>query len=267
MKTLTAQDENYLKAVWSDEEWDRTTTNGTLAAALGLAPSSVTEAVRKLADAGLVTHARYGAVSLTDAGRRIAVAIVRKHRIIETFLVAELGYAWGDVHDEAEILEHAVSDRFIDALDARLGRPGRDPHGDPIPLADGTLPDGGERPLADIAPGPRVFGGQVLQRRHQRLRHVHPAVGPEVAPRIRLCYSSRHRSINSRTFARSFRPGCASTPELTSTPHGPTAATAAFTFAGPSPPASSTGHGLRCTKERAAAQSPTCPVPPGECGL
>jgi len=156
MKTLTAQDENYLKAVWSDEEWDRTTTNGTLAAALGLAPSSVTEAVRKLADAGLLTHARYGAVSLTDAGRRIAVAIVRKHRIIETFLVAELGYAWGDVHDEAEILEHAVSDRFIDALDARLGRPGRDPHGDPIPLADGTLPDGGERPLADIAPGTRV---------------------------------------------------------------------------------------------------------------
>ncbi|HWK19350.1 MAG TPA: metal-dependent transcriptional regulator [Microbacteriaceae bacterium] len=156
MKTLTAQDENYLKAVWSDEEWDRTTTNGTLAAALGLAPSSVTEAVRKLADAGLLTHARYGAVSLTDAGRRIAVAIVRKHRIIETFLVAELGYAWGDVHDEAEILEHAVSDRFIDALDARLGHPGRDPHGDPIPLADGTLPDGGERPLADIAPGTRV---------------------------------------------------------------------------------------------------------------
>ena len=156
MKTLTAQDENYLKAVWSDEEWDRTTTNGTLAAALGLAPSSVTEAVRKLADAGLLTHARYGAVSLTDAGRRIAVAIVRKHRIIETFLVAELGYAWGDVHDEAEILEHAVSDRFIDALDARLGRPERDPHGDPIPLADGTLPDGGERPLADIAPGTRV---------------------------------------------------------------------------------------------------------------
>jgi len=156
MKTLTAQDENYLKAVWSDEEWDRTTTNGTLAAALGLAPSSVTEAVRKLAAAGLLTHARYGAVSLTDAGRRIAVAIVRKHRIIETFLVAELGYAWGDVHDEAEILEHAVSDRFIDALDARLGRPGRDPHGDPIPLADGTLPDGGERPLADIAPGTRV---------------------------------------------------------------------------------------------------------------
>lgn len=156
MKTLTAQDENYLKAVWSDEEWDRTTTNGTLAAALGLAPSSVTEAVRKLAAAGLLTHARYGTVSLTDAGRRIAVAIVRKHRIIETFLVAELGYAWGDVHDEAEILEHAVSDRFIDALDARLGRPERDPHGDPIPLADGTLPDGGERPLADIAPGTRV---------------------------------------------------------------------------------------------------------------
>lgn len=156
MKTLTAQDENYLKAVWSDEEWGRATTNGTLAATLGLAPSSVTEAVRKLSDAGLLAHAPYGAVSLTEPGRAVAVAIVRKHRIIETFLVAELGYGWGDVHEEAEVLEHAVSDRFIDALDARLGRPARDPHGDPIPLADGTLPDDGEVPLEQVAAGTRV---------------------------------------------------------------------------------------------------------------
>lgn len=156
MRTLTAQDENYLKAVWSDEEWGRTTTNGTLATALGLAPSSVTEAVRKLAGAGLLTHAPYGAVTLADAGRARAIAIVRKHRVIETFLVAELDYDWGDVHDEAEVLEHAVSDRFIDALDARLGHPERDPHGDPIPRADGTLPDGGEQPLEQVAPGTRV---------------------------------------------------------------------------------------------------------------
>ena len=156
MKTLTAQDENYLKAVWSDEEWGRTTTNGTLATTLGLAPSSVTEAVRKLADAGLLAHAPYSAVSLTDAGRTIAVAIVRKNRVIETFLVGELGYGWGDVHDEAEVLEHAVSHRFIDALDLRLGRPERDPHGDPIPRADGTFPEGGELPLEDVAGGTRV---------------------------------------------------------------------------------------------------------------
>lgn len=156
MKPLTAQDENYLKAVWSDEEWGRSTTNGTLASTLGLAPSSVTEAVRKLAGAGLLTHAPYGAVTLADSGRAIAVGIVRKHRIIETFLVAELGYGWDEVHDEAEVLEHAVSDRYIDALDVRLGRPERDPHGDPIPRADGTLPVGGERPIEDVAVGTRV---------------------------------------------------------------------------------------------------------------
>jgi len=156
MRTLTAQDENYLKAVWSDGEWGRATTNGTLATTLGLAPSSVTEAVRKLADAGLLAHAPYGAVSLTEAGRLIAVAIVRKHRVIETFLVAELGYGWGDVHDEAEVLEHAVSDRFIDALDERLGRPARDPHGDPIPRPDGTIPAGDEVPLEEVAAGTSV---------------------------------------------------------------------------------------------------------------
>lgn len=156
MRTPTAQDENYLKAVWSDEEWGRTTTNGTLASALGLAPSSVTEAVRKLADAGLLTHQRYGAVTLSDAGRAIAIGIVRKHRLIETLLVEELGYGWDEVHVEAEVLEHAVSDRFIDALDARLGRPERDPHGDPIPRADGSMPGAAEVPLAEVPPGTRV---------------------------------------------------------------------------------------------------------------
>ncbi len=156
MPTLTPQFENYLKAVWSDGEWGRTTTNGTLAAALGLAPSSVTEAVRKLADAGLVAHAPYGAVTLTDGGRAAAGAVVRRHRLIETFLVAYLGYGWDEVHAEAEILEHAMSDAFVERLDERLGRPERDPHGDPIPRADGSVPDGGEVPLETVAAGTRV---------------------------------------------------------------------------------------------------------------
>jgi DtxR family Mn-dependent transcriptional regulator len=152
----TAQEENYLKAVWADEEWGRSTTNGTLSAALGLAPSSVTEAVRKLADAGLLAHARYGAVSLTDRGRAIAIAIVRKHRLVETFLVEELGYGWDEVHEEAEVLEHAVSDRFVDALEVRLGRPVRDPHGDPIPAADGSLAPESAVPLTELEPDVRV---------------------------------------------------------------------------------------------------------------
>jgi len=153
---LTARYENYLKAVWADEEWDRTATNGTLAAALGLAPSSVTEAVRKLADAGLLEHAAYGAVTLTAAGRAIATGIVRKHRLIETFLVVEFGYRWDEVHAEAEVLEHAVSTDFIDRLDARLGRPERDPHGDLIPRADGSMPIERAVPLSAIASGEAV---------------------------------------------------------------------------------------------------------------
>jgi len=143
MKPRTAQDENYLKVIWGAEEWSRPATVGSIAAALSLAPSSVSEAVRKLAESGLVQHAPYGAVALTDAGRSVAVAVVRKHRLIETFLVEELGYAWDEVHEEAEVLEHAVSERFIDAIEDRLGHPELDPHGDPIPRRDGTLPGSG----------------------------------------------------------------------------------------------------------------------------
>lgn len=115
-------------------------TSSQLAARLGLAPSSITEMVRKLGVQGLVEHARYGAIVLTPAGRAEALRMVRRHRLIETWLVREFGYGWDEVHDEAEVLEHALSDRLLDAIDARLGHPTADPHGDPIPAADGTVP-------------------------------------------------------------------------------------------------------------------------------
>ena len=132
--------EDYLKTVYAHTEWqpDPITPSG-LAAALGVAPSSVTEMVKKMAAQGLVQHVPYGAIRLTDAGRTRALAVVRRHRIIETWLVREMGYSWDEVHDEAEVLEHAISDRLLEAIDARLGRPARDPHGDPIPAGDGTL--------------------------------------------------------------------------------------------------------------------------------
>lgn len=132
--------EDYLKTVYAHTEWqpDPITPSG-LAAALGVAPSSVTEMVKKMAAQGLVQHVPYGAIRLTDAGRTRALAVVRRHRLIETWLVREMGYAWDEVHDEAEVLEHAISDRLLEAIDARLGRPERDPHGDAIPAGDGTL--------------------------------------------------------------------------------------------------------------------------------
>lgn len=173
MSELSTLAENYLKVIWNVREWaDQRVTIGALATQLGLAPSSVSEAVRKLADAGLVAHARYGAIELTEAGRAAALKTVRKHRLIETFLVDYLGYGWDQVHDEAEILEHAVSDHFIDRLAARLGEPTRDPHGDPIPRSDGTLPEIAVIPLSEAELGATVVVGQVSDNDSELLRDL-----------------------------------------------------------------------------------------------
>jgi len=96
--------------------------------------------VKKLVGLGLVEHAPYGAIGLTPSGRREALRMVRRHRLVETWLVQQFGYGWDEVHDEAEILEHTLSDRLLDAIDAQLGRPSLDPHGDPIPTADLSMP-------------------------------------------------------------------------------------------------------------------------------
>jgi DtxR family Mn-dependent transcriptional regulator len=132
--------DDYLKAIYHHTEWqDDPITPSQLAAVLGLAPSSVTEMVKKLAAQGLVTHRPYGPVSLTAAGQRRAAGVIRRHRLIETWLVREFGYAWDEVHDEAEVLEHALTDRLLEGIDARLGRPRFDPHGDAIPDATGAV--------------------------------------------------------------------------------------------------------------------------------
>ncbi len=171
MPEISTLAENYLKVIWSANEWtDQPVTPGALASKLGLAPSSVSEGIRKLADAGLVSHEKYGAVTLTPAGLAEALRIVRKHRLIETFLVDYLGYNWDEVHDEAEVLEHAVSDTFIERLAEQLGQPTRDPHGDPIPAADGSLPGISLIVLPDITPGSRVTVGQVSDADSEVLR-------------------------------------------------------------------------------------------------
>ncbi|AVM00442.1 DtxR family transcriptional regulator [Gordonia iterans] len=151
---LTSVTQDYLKVIWTSQEWSEVkVTTKLLADKLGVSPSTASEGIRKLADQGLVEHERYGSVSLTDDGRAAAVGMVRRHRLLETFLVRELGYGWDEVHDEAEILEHAVSDRLMARIDAKLGFPQRDPHGDPIPSADGRVPNAGSRQLADLDVG------------------------------------------------------------------------------------------------------------------
>ncbi|BDZ40214.1 metal-dependent transcriptional regulator [Microbacterium suwonense] len=153
--------DDYLKTVYAHTEWqDAPITPSQLAAALGIAPSSVTEMVKKLAAAGLVSHQPYGAVRLTDAGRERALQMVRRHRLIETWLVREFGYSWHEVHDEAEVLEHTISDRLLGAIDERLGRPRFDPHGDAIPDADGHVE---REPFVLLADAPEGHAGRVLR--------------------------------------------------------------------------------------------------------
>ncbi len=146
--------EDYLKVVWGAQEWsDEPVTTKWLAERLGVVASTVSETVRRLTAQGLLEHARYGAITLTDEGRIHAVRMVRRHRIIETYLVHQLGYTWDEVHEEADVLEHAVSDRMIERMDSHLGHPHRDPHGDPIPSADGTVTGSPAVNLADLDDG------------------------------------------------------------------------------------------------------------------
>ncbi len=137
---LSDSTQDYLKVIWSLGEWtDQPATTGEIAQRIGVTPATVSAGVRKLAAQGLVEHQRYGSITLTPKGRELALAIVRRHRLVETFLVQVLHYRWDQVHEDAEQMEHAVSDFMIERLDDLLGHPTRDPHGDPIPSPDGHI--------------------------------------------------------------------------------------------------------------------------------
>ena len=134
--------ENYLKTIHLAQmaQTDRTLVPmGQLASALGVVPGTATTMMKALAESGLVHYEPYMGVRLTSAGEKLASLVLRRHRLIELFLVKVMGMSWAEVHDEAERLEHAVSEQLIDRIDAMLGRPEVDPHGDPIPKADGAI--------------------------------------------------------------------------------------------------------------------------------
>lgn len=135
--------ENYLKTIFlaqvASGAGDALVPMGQIANSLGVVPGTATTMIKTLAESGLVKYEPYFGVRLTPAGERLAGVVVRRHRLIELFLVKVLGMSWAEVHDEAERLEHAVSERLIDRIDEMLGRPAVDPHGDPIPSAEGRL--------------------------------------------------------------------------------------------------------------------------------
>jgi DtxR family Mn-dependent transcriptional regulator len=146
---------DYVKAVWELAGSDAASTTE-IAARLSVAPASVTKMLGRLQELGLVRYERYRGASLTERGRAEALRLVRRHRLIETFLLKHLGYSWQDVHEEAERLEHAVSDNFTERLAEFLGHPARDPHGAPIPGADGVLAAEDSFPLEEATVGGRV---------------------------------------------------------------------------------------------------------------
>lgn len=131
--TLTGQAEDYLKTIFDLERSGAAAGTNDIAARLGIAPASVTGMVQRLARLGLVETTRYRGTRLTDAGRHAALQLIRRHRIIESYLVERLGFSPDDVHDEAERLEHAASDDLIERMAAAIGNPTEDPHGTPIP--------------------------------------------------------------------------------------------------------------------------------------
>ena len=183
---LTAVAQDYLKVIWNAQEWslDKVSTK-MLAEKLGVSASTASESIRKLAEQGLVDHEKYGAVTLTESGRRAALAMVRRHRLIEAFLVKELGYSWDEVHDEAEVLEHAVSDRLVARIDAKLGFPQRDPHGDPIPGSDGRVPTPPARQLWACHDGDAGTVARISDADPEMLRYF-DSIGISLDSRLRV---------------------------------------------------------------------------------
>lgn len=145
--------EDYLKTMYSLEHAGVKITTSALAARLGIQPASVTGMVKRLADLALASYTPYGAALLTAEGRRAALAVVRRHRVIERFLVDTLGVPWDEVHDEAHKLEHAISDKLVDRMEAFLGYPATCPHGSPIPTLAGEIARPTQFALAELATG------------------------------------------------------------------------------------------------------------------
>jgi len=171
-EALTRSAEDYLKAIYRLTTAGEPAATSNLATSLDLAPASVSGMLRRLDEQGLVVHVPYRGVTLSREGRRIALRILRRHRLIEAYLVAHLGYTWDTVHTEAERLEHAVSDTLVERMAQVLGDPLEDPHGDPIPAADGSLTELVYVPLWDLEVGDSAEIRRVDTSDPERLRYL-----------------------------------------------------------------------------------------------
>ncbi len=169
-KVLSSSAQDYLKAIYELGETEVKTQ--ALADALAVSPASVTGMIKKLSGLNLISYERYQGVNLTAAGRKIALETLRHHRLIETYLAEALGYAWHEVHDEAERLEHVISEAFEERIALALGNPAYDPHGDPIPGRDGSLPRNLGRPLTELGVGQRATITRITNQNREVLEYL-----------------------------------------------------------------------------------------------
>lgn len=164
--------EDFLKAVFAMQQQTERVSTNSLRDALNITAPSVTDMAQRLVAAGLVDYQKYRGVVLTEAGREIALKVIRRHRLIELYLVQELGYELREVHAEAERLEHAVSDHFVEAIARKLGDPELDPHGDPIPSAEGVIAEIELRPLSEMERGVEARIARLMTSDPQMLQHM-----------------------------------------------------------------------------------------------
>ena len=169
--TLSVAEENYIKAIHSLAQKGKVTTN-ILAERMQTKASSATDMLQRLGEKGLVDYIKYYGVSLSELGNRVALKTIRKHRLWEVFLVDTLGFGWDEVHDIAEQLEHVQSTKLTEKLAAFLGNPELDPHGDPIPNADGNLPEYNVKPLQKCIVGERVSLARVKDGNPEFLQYL-----------------------------------------------------------------------------------------------
>lgn len=169
----SASVEDYLKAIYSLTSRERAAASTSeLAERLGFSPGSVSAMLRRMDTSGLVTHTPYRGVELTAEGERLALGVIRRHRLIELFLATSLDIPWDDVHRFADALEHAVDDDLVDIIARKLGDPAADPHGDPIPTRDLTIDSPDTRSLASLTPGERATFVRVSDSDPEMLRYL-----------------------------------------------------------------------------------------------
>ena len=166
--------EDYAKAIYALQERGEgcAVTTNALAERLGVTPASASAMVKKLAGMGLVTHVRYKGVELTSKGTAIALEVIRHHRLLESYLSESLGVPWDRVHDEAEVLEHVLSEELEELIAAKLGNPTRDPHGDPIPSVDLVIEETPTESRAKLEPGARGVFVRISDADPEMLRYL-----------------------------------------------------------------------------------------------